>query len=60
MENPEVRNIIDLIDGGKKSEALDKITDYLDAKASEVIDLYKQTVASSYFDEPVEAIATEE
>ena len=55
MDTPldsELLNIVDLISDKKRAEALDKINDYLFSKASEVIDTYKQTVASSYFDEP--------
>jgi len=51
---PELLDIVNLIADKKRSEALDKIDDYLYSKASEVIDMYKQTVASSYFDEPTE------
>ena len=55
METPldsELLDIVDLISDKKRAEALYKINDYLFSKASEVIDTYKQTVASSYFDEP--------
>jgi hypothetical protein len=48
----ELVDIVDLLADKKRSEALDKINDYLYAKASDVIDTYKQTVATSYFDEP--------
>lgn len=63
METPldsELLNIVDLISDKKRSEALDKINDYLFSKASEVIDTYKQTVASSYFDEPTGDIPEEQ
>ena len=45
----EVGDIVDLLADKKRSEALDKINDYLYAKASDVIDTYKQSVATSYF-----------
>ena len=57
---PELLNIVDLIADKKRGEALDKINDYLYSKASDVIDTYKQTVASSYFDEPTEEPSAEE
>jgi len=52
--NSEILNVINLISDKKRAEALDKIDDILYAKASEVLDTYKQSVASTYFDEPVE------
>lgn len=58
---PELLNIVDLIADKKRGEALDKINDYLYSKASDVIDQYKQTVASTYFDEPTgDELSTEE
>ncbi len=56
----ELVDIVDLLADQKRSEALDKINDYLFAKASDVIDTYKQTVASSYFDEPDKSQPKEE
>ena len=56
----EVVDIVDLLADKKRSEALDKINDYLYSKASDVIDTYKQTVASSYFDEPTPSSETKE
>ena len=55
MDKPlesELVDIVDLLAYKKRSEVLDKIIDYLYAKASDVIDTYKQSVATSYFDEP--------
>lgn len=55
MDTPlesELVDIVDLIADKKRGEALDKINDYLYSKASDVIDTYKQSVASTYFDEP--------
>jgi len=48
----ELVDIVDLLADKKRSEAMDKINDFLFARASDVIDTYKQTVSSSYFDEP--------
>ena len=55
MDKPlesELVDIVDLLADKKRSEAMDKINDFLFARASDVIDTYKQTVSSSYFDEP--------
>lgn len=57
---PELVNIVDLIADKKRGEALDKINDYLYSRASDVIDQYKQTVSSTYFDEPTDAPSEEE
>jgi DNA replication initiation complex subunit (GINS family) len=46
-------DIVNLIHNNKRSDALDKIEDLLYKRAAEVIDNYKKTVASTYFDEPV-------
>jgi hypothetical protein len=48
----EVLNIVNLIADKNRADALDKIEDILYAKASETIDTYKKTVASTFFDEP--------
>ena len=48
----QVLDIVNLIADKKRADALDKIEDILFAKASETIDTYKKTVASTYFDEP--------
>jgi hypothetical protein len=50
----EILNVVNLISDKKRADALDKIDDILYARASEVIDTYKKTVASTYFDEPVD------
>lgn len=47
-------DIVNLIHGNKRSDALDKIEDLLYKRAAEVIDDYKKVVASTYFDEPTE------
>ena len=58
MEN--TLNIVNLIADKKKSEALDAIHDLMQSSAAEAIGVYKQTVASTYFDEPVEPLETEQ
>lgn len=52
----EYMDVVNSIHNNNRAEALDKITDLLYAKASEVIDTYKKTVASTYFDEPAEQL----
>lgn len=54
MESTEYTDVVNLLYDKKRADALDKINDLLYAKANEVIDAYKKTVASTYFDEPVE------
>ena len=57
MDTPlesELVDIVDLIADKKRGDALDKINDYLYGKAQDVIDQYKQSVPSSYFDEPTD------
>lgn len=51
-ENP-IRDIVNLIHDKKRADALDKINDILNSKASEALDTYKKVVANTYFDEPV-------
>ena len=48
----EVLDVVNLIADKKRADALDKISDILFAKASETIDTYKKSVASTFFDEP--------
>ncbi len=49
----EYIDVVNNIHNSNRADALDKINDLLYAKASEVIDTYKKTVAATYFDEPV-------
>ena len=51
-ENP-IGDIVNLIHDKKRADALDKINDILNSKASEALDTYKKVVANTYFDEPV-------
>lgn len=53
-------DIVNLILNKNKSEALDAVHDLMQASAAEAINVYKQTVASTYFDEPVEPLETEQ
>ena len=59
--NPEaeVVNIVSAIADNERAKAIDAIQDLLYAKASETLSTYKQTVAKTYFDEPVEAETNE-
>tara|TARA_B100000925_G_scaffold98936_1_gene72336 strand:+ start:711 stop:932 length:222 start_codon:yes stop_codon:yes gene_type:complete len=54
--NPEaeVINIVTAIADNERSKAIDAIQDLLYAKASETLSTYKQSVAKTYFDEPVD------
>ncbi|MGA1433301.1 MAG: hypothetical protein ACO32T_05935 [Candidatus Nanopelagicaceae bacterium] len=54
--NPEaeVVDIVTAIADNERAKAIDAIHDLLYAKASENLSLYKQSVANTYFDEPVE------
>ena len=53
--NPEaeVMNVVNSIADNNRAKAIDAIQDLLYAKSSEAIGQYKQTVANTYFDEPV-------
>ena len=54
--NPEqgVLDIVNSIDDNQRAKAIDAIQDLLYARSSDAIGKYKQTVANSLFDEPVE------
>jgi hypothetical protein len=53
-------DIVSLIADKKKAEALDVVHDLMQSSAAEAIGLYKQAVASTYFNEPVEPLETEQ
>ena len=57
--NPEaeVMNVVNSIADNNRAKAIDAIQDLLYAKSSEAIGQYKQTVANTYFDEPVEDLS---
>ena len=54
--NPEqgVLDIVNSIDDNQRANAIDAIQDLLYARSSDALGKYKQTVAKTYFDEPVE------
>jgi len=53
--NPEaeVINVVSAIADNERAKAIDAIHDMLYAKASDAMSTYKQTVAQTFFDEPV-------
>jgi hypothetical protein len=53
-------DIVNSITNNKKAEALDSIQALMQATAAEAIGMYKKAVATSYFNEPVEQLETEE
>jgi hypothetical protein len=53
-------DIINNIADNKKSDALDMINDLMQRAAAEAITNYKQVVASTYFNEPVEPLEVEQ
>jgi hypothetical protein len=53
-------DIVNAISDKKKVDALDMVSDLMKSTAAEALGLYKKAVASTYFDEPVESIETEE
>lgn len=48
-------DIVSSIIDGNKAEAMDRINDVLYAKAADALNMYKATVASTYFDTPEES-----
>jgi|LakMenE18May11ns_1017448.scaffolds.fasta_scaffold8442674_1 hypothetical protein len=53
-------DIVNLIANKNKAEALDAVHDLMQISAAEAIGLYKQAVASTYFNEPVDSLETEQ
>jgi DNA-binding XRE family transcriptional regulator len=53
-------DIVNLIANKNKAEALDAVHDLMQNSAAEAIGMYKQTVASTYYNEPVESLETEQ
>jgi hypothetical protein len=53
-------DIVNAIAGKQKADALDMIKDVMKSTAGEALGMYKKSVASTYFDEPVEPLETEE
>ena len=54
-----VLDTADLISNNKRAEAIDAIQDLLYARAADAMGNYKQTVAKTFFDEPVEEPSNE-
>jgi PHP family Zn ribbon phosphoesterase len=59
--NPEaeVINVVSAIADNERAKAIDAIQDMLYAKASDAMSTYKQTVAQTFFDEPVDTETNE-
>ena len=53
-------DIVNAIANKQKADALDMIKDVMKSTAGEALGMYKKAVASTYFDEPVEPLETEE
>ena len=53
-------DIVNAIADKQKANALDMVKDIMKSTAGEALGLYKKAVASTYFDEPVEPLETEE
>jgi hypothetical protein len=53
-------DIVTAIANNQKANALNMLNDLMSDKAAEAIDSYKQVVASTYFDEPVETLEPEQ
>lgn len=53
-------DIVNAIVNKQKADALDMIKDVMKSTAGEALGMYKKAVASTYFDEPVEPLETEE
>ena len=54
--NPEegVMDVVKHIADNQRADAIDKLQDLLYARSSDALGKYKQTVAKTFFDEPVE------
>jgi hypothetical protein len=53
-------DIVNAIVNKQKADALDMVKDVMKSTAGEALGMYKKAVASTYFDEPVEPLETEE
>ena len=49
-----VMDVVTHIADNQRADAIDKLQDLLYARSSDALGKYKQTVAKTYFDEPVE------
>ena len=54
--NPEaeVMDVVKHVADNQRADAIDKLQDILYARSSDAMSTYKQSVAKTYFDEPVE------
>ena len=55
-----VVDIVNKINDNDRASAIDAIQDLLYAKASDAMSQYKQVVANTFFDEPIETETTDE
>lgn len=53
-------DIVNAIANKQKADALDMVKDTMKSTAGEALGMYKKAVASTYFNEPVEPLETEE
>lgn len=53
-------DIVNAIANKQKADALDMVKDMMKSTAGEALGMYKKAVASTYFNEPVEPLETEE
>lgn len=57
--NAEVLSVVKSIEDGQRASAIDAIQDILYARAADAMSQYKQIVAKTFFDEPVEELPDE-
>ena len=61
QSNPdaEILSVVKSIEDGQRAAAIDAINDMLFSKAADAMSAYKQIVAKTFFDEPVEELPDE-
>tara|TARA_B100002019_G_scaffold291362_1_gene311341 strand:- start:21 stop:230 length:210 start_codon:yes stop_codon:yes gene_type:complete len=61
QSNPdaEILSVVNSIENGQRAAAIDAINDMLFSKAADAMSAYKQIVAKTFFDEPVEELPDE-
>ena len=52
--DPGVMDVVQAVADNQRANAIDALQDLLYARSSDALGKYKQTVAKTYFDEPVE------
>jgi hypothetical protein len=57
--NAEIVDIVTAISDNKRAAAIDAIQDILYSRAADAMSSYKQVVANTFFDEPVEVETNE-